>query len=350
MINNVKLTNFRSHQSLGISIDPRTTAIIGRNASGKTNILESIYYGFITKSFKATQASLIKRDSDFSKINISYHIDKDYDIEYRIKKTLNSASRTITINKINKKPSEVLGIQPVVIFVPDDVRIITDGPQLRRNLLNSIIIQVSKPYLVALNKFQKVLNQRNKLLNGLKHGLSGNKDQLFIYNLQLAEPIEIIYQHRDMLIKFINSVIGQHYSAISGNKDNVRLEYLSTLPKNKEDILKSLEDSTNEDIRIGFSSRGPHKDEVSISLNGYKVRDSLSRGENRSLALSIKLSEIDYIKINNSNPPLLLLDDVLSELDHERQQHLLEHTKGQQTILTATDMADNISGYKIVNI
>lgn len=349
MIKSIKLTNFRSHKDLTADFE-NNTAIIGKNAAGKTNILEAIYYSFITKSFRSTQSSLINRDSDFMKINLDFGTDKTDSMEYRIKQSGRYTSRTIALNGVNKPASGIIGLQPIVIFVPDDVRIITDGPTFRRNLINSIIIQTSKDYLRALNVFQKILNQRNRLLYSLKNRLTTSRDQLFVYNLQMSEPISVIYKYRDDLIDFMNKNISAKYSMISGSPDKVHLDYLNSLPKDKEDILSSLEAHTDADISAGFTIKGPHKDELIVSLNGFSSRDNLSRGENRSLSLAIKLTEIDYIDLKTGSPPLLLLDDVLSELDSDRQKHLLEQSKKQQTIITSTEIDSSIKGYKVIEI
>ncbi len=349
MIKSIKLNNFKSHPSLGVDFDS-ITVIVGKNATGKTNILEAIYYSLITKPFKSNRASLINYDSDFTKINLIYESEKENDIESRLKSNGRSLSSTITINGVKKRASEVIGLQPIVVFVPDDSRLITDGPQFRRNLINSIIIQTSKDYLNALNKFQKILNQRNRLLYSLRNNLTNSKDQLFVYNLQLAEPISTIYKYRGEFISFLNNNLSEKYSSISGSKDKVHVDYLNTLAKDKDDILKMLESNTADDIRLGYTSKGPHKDEILISLNNFPSRDNLSRGENRSLSLSIKLAEIEYLKIKTYTPPLLLLDDVLSELDSDRQKHLIEQAEKQQTIITSTEIDKSISGYKLINL
>jgi DNA replication and repair protein RecF len=349
MIKSIKLNNFKSHPSLGVDFD-NITAIVGKNATGKTNILEAIYYSLITKPFKSNRASLINYDSDFTKINLIYESEKENDIESRLKSNGRSLSSTITINGVKKRASEVIGLQPIVVFVPDDSRLITDGPQFRRNLINSIIIQTSKDYLNALNKFQKILNQRNRLLYLLKNRQTNSRDQLFIYNLQMVEPISIIYKYRDEFMSFLNNKISEKYSSISGGKDKVFVDYLNTLAKDKDGILKMLEEGTQEDIILGYTRKGPHKDEMLISLNGIKARDNLSRGENRSLSLAIKLVEIDFIDLKNPTPPILMLDDVLSELDSDRQKHLIEQAKKQQTIITSTDVDKSISGYKLVEL
>jgi len=349
MLNSIKLNNFKSHNNLEVGFD-KITAIVGKNAVGKTNILEAIYYSLITKPFRANQASLINYDSDFTKILLNMTHDKPQALETRLKKSSSALSRSITINDVKKKASEIIGIQPIVVFVPDDSRLITDGPQFRRNLINSIIIQTSKEYLNALNKFQKVLNQRNRLLYQIKNRQTNSNDQLFIYNLQMVEPISLIYKYRDEFMSFLNNKISEKYSSISGGKDKVFVDYLNTLGKDKDDILKMLEEGTQEDIMLGYTRKGPHKDEILISLNGIKARDNLSRGENRSLSLAIKLVEIDFIDLKNPTPPILMLDDVLSELDSYRQKHLIEQAKKQQTIITSTDVDKSIIGYKLVEL
>lgn len=350
MIGSIELTNFKSHKSTKIDFDPKGTAIIGPNGSGKTNVLEAIYYSFLTKSFKTSQSGLVNRTSDFAKISTSFNNDKDSTIEYRLKLNSGRISRNIKINNVLKKQSEVVGIQPVVVFIPDDTRIITDGPSLRRKLLNSLIMQSFRKYLEALNTYQKLLNQRNRLLFNLKSNQSSAKDQLFIYNLQMASPIETIYEYRYTLIDYMNEFLGVKYSSISGNGDSVHVEYLATLPRTKDDILNSLEQATQRDISAGFSTKGPHKDDFVTKLNGYDTRDSLSRGENRTLALAIKLLELDYIKKNNHQSPILLLDDVLSELDDSRQAKLLEQAAKHQTIITSTSIDNNIKDFSIVSL
>lgn len=349
MVKHLKLENFRSHLNLELDLKSSNIAIIGNNAAGKTNILEAIYYCFITKSFRSGQKKLINYDQDYLKINTYFSLDKEYNLEYRLQNN-KAIKRTIKLNDVAKKSSDIIGIQPVVVFLPDDVRIITDSPTYRRNMLNSVLIQTSKRYLVALNKFQKIINQRNHLLYNLKHNRSSNTDQLFIYNLQLADPISEIYSMRDELVDFINQHISQQYSKISSNKDKIKLEYLNTLPREKDDIVKYLEKYTQDDIRLGFSSHGPHKDELLINLNSTNTREGLSRGENRSLILALKLIELEYINQQTDIQPLLLLDDVLSELDEARQSHLLGSTNAKQTIITSTTLSSNINNFETIKL
>lgn len=349
MVTQLTLENFRSHNKLQLDFNSNNIAIIGNNAAGKTNVLEAIYYCFITKSFRSGQKKLINYNQDYLKINTCFRLEKEYNLEYRLQSN-GTVKRTIKLNDVIKKSADIIGIQPVVVFLPDDVRIITDSPTYRRNMLNSVLIQTSKNYLLAVNKFQKIINQRNHLLYSLKHNRTNNTDQLFIYNLQLADPISEIYNLRDELIEFINNRICTQYSKISSNKDKIKLEYLNTLPKHKDDIVKYLEKYTQDDIRLGFSSHGPHKDELLINLNSSNTREGLSRGENRSLILALKLVELEYINQQTGIQPLLLLDDVLSELDDARQSHLLGSTNAKQTIITSTALSPNIKNFETIKL
>ena len=213
-----------------------------------------------------------------------------------------------------------------------------------------MIIQTQAEYLQALNRYQKLLVQRNRLLYGIKNNLSVNRDQLFVYNLQMSLPIEQIYRHRYLIMEYLNSSLGEIYSSISGGNDKIHIEYLPTLPKDKDDIIKSLEKHTETDIRLGFSSHGPHKDDFIINLNGLNTRSGFSRGENRSLTLALKAAELNFITSASGKSPILLLDDVLSELDVKRQSHLLDIAKKQQTIITSTAIDAELKDFNIIRL
>lgn len=350
MLQSIKLVNFKSHTASEFYFKGQSAAIVGPNASGKTNLLEAIYYSFLTKQFSGNQAALIKAGSNFFKINTVFGKDSQSELEYRVKSAPVGSTRDVKLNRVKKKPSDIIGIQPVVIFVPDDTRIVTDGPSYRRNLINSMAIQSSKEYLSALNTFQKLLRQRNRLLYAMKNNHQHSHDQLFVYNIQMAEPIEQIYLVRQEVINYINSNISDKYISISGQDESVSLEYSPTLPANKNDILKKLEDNTSLDRTIGFTSAGPHKDDYIIRLNNKNSRNGFSRGENRTLTLALKLSELDYIKDHNTQSPILLLDDVMSELDESRQTKLLDIAKKQQTIMTSTKLVNGVKDFNLIEI
>jgi DNA replication and repair protein RecF len=350
MLNSIELLNFKSHKEGKFDFNGDSFAIVGPNASGKTNVLEAIYFSFLAKPFDGTQADMINRGNEFTKVIADFVADKKNTIDQRIKRTGTVTSRVIMINQNKLKSSDVIGLQPIVVFVPDDVSIITEGPSNRRKFLNNMIIQTSTTYLRAISRYQKILIQRNRLLNGIKHNRSVNKDQLFVYNMQMALPVEEIYRHRYETIQYLNDILSDKYSKISGHKDKVNIEYLPTLPTDKDNIIKELEKNTDLDMKIGFTSRGPHKDDFIIYLNGYSVRSGFSRGENRSLTLSLKVAELDYIKKNTRQSPILLLDDVMSELDTKRQAKLLDIAKKQQTIITSTHLESPIKKFNIIKL
>lgn len=349
MISSIKLNNFRSHHNLDIDIKNPKVAIIGNNAVGKTNLLEAIYYSFLTKSFRSKQVSLINKDEDFLKTSVLYNENKEFKLEYIVQKSP-YLKRIIKLNDVTKKPSEVIGIIPVVVFLPDDVRIITDSPDYRRKFLNNILLQTSNDYLNSLHSFQKILKQRNQLLYNVKTRNLQNYDQLFVYNLQIAGLIEEIYSYRHELIGFFNKKLSHYYSKISGVKNQLKLDYLPTLPNNKNEIVNWLEKYTPDDLRLGYTTRGPHKDDFITLLNGENTREGLSRGENRSLVLSFKLIELDFIKQQNNKSPILLLDDVLSELDEDRQSHLLQSPHARQIFITSTSINSKIDDYQVIKL
>jgi len=351
MLSKIELTNFKSHQAAIFEFDSLATAIVGPNASGKTNILEAIYFSFLTKSFRSAKADMISYGEPFAKVSTDFKDGKKHHtIEHRIRRAGESANTSIKLNRVVKKPAEVVGSQPVVVFVPEDIRIITDGPQFRRSFINNIIVQSSPQYLDSLSRFQKILNQRNRLLYKIKHYGRGDRDQIFVYNLQLSEPIETIYRYRQSLVDHLSQELSRSYSAISAKNDKIEIEYLATLPYGRNDILTALEKSTDYDLATGFSSLGPHKDELAIKLNGQNSRDGLSRGEGRTLTLALKTLELEYIKNNTSKSPILLLDDVLSELDPKRQDMLLQSARQNQMIITTTHLANNISSMKVIQL
>lgn len=351
MLSSIELNNFKSHQSSKYEFDDKTTAIVGPNASGKTNILEAVYFSFLTKSFRSSKYDFIRYEEDYSKVIADFFIDnKNTNIEHRIRKNADSVTSTMKLNGVNKKAYDIIGLQPVVIFVPEDLRIVADGPQYRRNLINNIIIQSSNDYLMSLSRFQKILNQRNRLLYKIKHIGQGSKDQVFVYNLQMSDPVETIYKYRKKIISFLSDSLSDIYSSISGTASVVNIEYVPTLPSLKDEIFVKLDESTNNDMRLGYTSLGPHKDEINIKLNGQDSRGVLSRGECRTLTLAIKILELNYLRENTSKSPILLLDDVLSELDKSRQKRLLEASRGQQTIITSTHIDDVVYDMKVIEL
>lgn len=348
MIQALELTNFRSHANLSVEIKDEKVAIVGNNAVGKTNILEAIHFSFLSKPFYSNQFKLIKNNENFLKLKTTFLDKKKFELECVIRND-QGVKKDIKLNKVTKKTNEIVGILPIVLFLPDSVRIITDSPEYRRKFLNTTLVQTDSGYLKVLSNFQKILRQRNRLLFNIKHNHS-NRDPLFIYNLQLSELIEYIYQKRQEFIDFINQNLSDYYSRISNTSTSLRIEYSPTLSYEKNAIISQLEASIMDDIRLGYTLKGPHKDDFIITLNSTDTRVGFSRGENRSLILALKMVELEFINKKISKLPILLLDDVLSELDESRQHHLLNYSRARQTFITSTSVYSDIKDYQVIKI
>ncbi len=351
MLQTISLTNFRTHTLSEFNLDPALTFIIGRNASGKTNLLEALYISSLTKSYRSPISELVNLDSDFFKITTTYKNSDVKKVEIRYLTSPKGNHRTIFINNVKKPAKELIGLVPVVLFEPADLAIITSGPERRRVFVDVLLSQSDRRYLETLTKFKRLLRQRNQLLK--KIILNQNRvEDLFVYNLQLVEPIHYLTQIRDNFLHSITPLVAQVYKDISQTNTPIQLSYIPNIPNNKDVILKELERSIDRDKILGFTTRGPHRDQINILLDKHVSADSLSRGEIRTLTLALKIAEIEYLADQTNKKPILLLDDVLSELDPDRQAQLWQTTQKYQTVATTTHIEDKLqlSKHQIITL
>lgn len=338
MLKKLELVNFRSYKSFNIDFDAQLIAIIGPNAVGKTNLIESIYVSSTTKSFRARDRDLINSGNDFYKIKTTYD---DTVTELRHIQNDNTHQKQAFVNGVKKPLTQLIGKFPVTLFEPNNLVMFYAGPAQRRQYLDSVLSQTSTEYLQALLQYRKIIKQRNSLLRISKR--FGNKkdtqDQLFIYDLQLVDPINQIIKARLEFIEFISQPLKDYYHSIAGKNLDFDLHYIQTI-KNS-DIMLDLKDNAPSDIMAGFSTIGPHRDDIEVLLGGKPITQVVSRGEMRTFILSLKLAEIKYIVSQIGLHPTLLLDDVFSELDQNRRDHLLSVIKDQQVFITTTEL-DNI--------
>ncbi len=346
MITSLKIRQFRNHEKLDLDFNHNLVIITGQNAIGKTNILESIYVSSITKSFRVSDVKLISHGKDF------YTIDKDQDgkqVHIRLTTNNNSRQKQIRVNKSPVTISSFIGMFPVTLFEPNDLYLFAEGPSKRRNFLDKIISQTDAQYLQSLRKYKRIVAQRNSALKNSKKNYNKNiKQQIFVYNIQLIEPAEYITKKRDEFVKDINGIVNKYYQDISGEDKNIQIDF-SASAKNKEELLKKLENNEALDMITTHTSVGPHREDFTVTLNKENILDTASRGEIRSLILALKLAELDYIENALSRRPTLLLDDVLSELDTYRQKYLLKQLGRQQTFVTTTHLPSKI-GYEFQHI
>ena len=332
-IEKIKLTNFRNYKEQEIELDKNINIIYGNNAQGKTNIIESIFMCAIGKSFRTNKdRESIKLNEPFSKVEINYN-KKDRDGKIKIEV---SDKKNIYINDIKaKRISELLGNINIVLFNPDDINIFKEGPSKRRRILDVMISQLRPAYLYNLNMYLKVVDQRNNYLKQIKLE-NKSTEMLEIWENKMADYAEIIFKYRKEFAHKIKEKIINIHKNITDNKEEIKIDYISDFI-NKEQFLNELEKNRKIDIIKGYTGKGIHRDDLKLYINGKDIEIYGSQGQHRSAILSIKLSELEIIKEEVEENPILLLDDFMSELDKERRENFLEDVKDTQIIITCTD-------------
>ncbi|MDO5337590.1 MAG: DNA replication/repair protein RecF [Eubacteriales bacterium] len=339
-IESIHLKNFRNYETLDLKLDPETNLFYGNNAQGKTNILEAAYVCGTTKSHKGSKdRELIRFSEEEAHIRM---IVKKESITYRIDMHLKkNKAKGVAINGIPiRKARELFGIVNLVFFSPEDLNIIKNGPSERRRFLDMELCQLDKLYVTELGNYNHIINQRNKLLRDLTFHPE-LEDTLEIWDSQLAQYGERIIQKRKSFVKELNQIIRDIHRKLSGGTEELELLYE---PSVQEAELKAqLEAGKEKDLKLKTTSAGPHRDDLCVQINGVDIRKYGSQGQQRTAALSLKLSEIRLVKQKINDTPILLLDDVLSELDSSRQNYLLESIHDIQTLITCTGVDDFIN-------
>ena len=346
IIKSIELQNFRNYEDLNISFDEGTNIFYGDNAQGKTNILEAAYLSGTTKSHKCSKdKEMIRFGEQEAHIRtIVVKKEKEYQIDMHLK---NNRSKGIAINKVPiKKASELFGILNMVFFSPEDLNIIKNGPVERRRFLDSELCQLDKIYLSDLTTYNKILNQRNKLLKDMVYR-PDLKDTLPVWDMQLVETGRKIIRRRKQFVDELNDIVHDIHYRISGEKENLLLQYEPSI----EDIFfeDELSRVKERDMRQCMTSVGPHRDDLLFSIGEVDIRKFGSQGQQRTSALSLKLSEIELVKRSIHDTPVLLLDDVLSELDSNRQNYLLNSIHDTQTLITCTGLDEFVKNRFQIN-
>lgn len=346
IIKSIELANYRNYDSLQISFDKGVNILYGDNAQGKTNVLEAIYLSATTKSHKGSKdKEIIKFEKEEGHIrSIIERHDMDYRVDMHLRK---NKSKGIAINgqKI-KKASELIGLLNVVFFSPEDLSIIKDGPSERRRFIDMELCQLDKSYLYNLNQYNKILNNRNKLLKDIIYNPS-LKDTLDIWDEQLVQYGSQIIKRRAVFIEDLNDIIYDIHCKLSGGKEEL---YIAYEPDTDAEIFAAkIRINRDKDLKLSQTTCGPHKDDCIFKIGNCDIRKYGSQGQQRTAALSLKLSEIELVKKVTKDTPVLLLDDVLSELDSKRQNHLLNSIGNIQTIITCTGLDDFINNRFEIN-
>ena len=325
------LINYRNYEKLDINFGKGVNVFIGDNAQGKTNILEAIYYCAFAKSHRTTRdRELINWNNHESYISLGIakeRLDKKIDI-----KILKDGKKAIKVNSIKiNKIGELFGIFNVVMFSPEDLKIVKDSPGVRRRFIDMELCQLNKKYYYNLVQYNKVLNERNVVLKN--KNLS--EEMLDIYDEQLSSYGEYVIKERLKYFEKLNYYGVQVHKDITSNKENIEFKYQSTikdLSKIKENFYEALKKSRKKDIEKGISTIGLHRDDFSIFINNVDIKNFGSQGQQRTAVLTIKFASLRIIKEITGEYPVLLLDDVLSELDSNRQNYLLNNICSCDTI------------------
>ena len=347
----LKITNFRIYESCSIKFNPNTNILFGKNAQGKTSIIEAINILGLTKSHKTNKdKDLIKTNTEYAKINAVINL-KEKDIELDI--VLSKIGKKAKYNHIElERLSDYIGLLNVVMFAPEDLDLIKGNPQTRRRFLDLEIGQISKEYLYNIQNYKKILKQRNDLLRNMQNKEDKDFMLLDIITDQLIDYLEKVVEMRKMFIAQINDYASSIYKELSKEDEMFRIEYIPSVDKNYK---KEFSGKYQYDIITGNTNLGVHRDDLEFYLGNYFVKTHGSQGELRTAVLSTKLALVEFINKHRLEYPVLLLDDVLSELDLERQNNLIKYINNKtQTFITTTELKDinldKIGKHTIFNI
>ncbi|MBO5130852.1 DNA replication/repair protein RecF [Clostridium sp. D43t1_170807_H7] len=338
-IKRLQMLNYRNYNVLDISLGPHVNVFMGDNAQGKTNILEGIYYCAFARSHRTSKdRELINWNSDNALLSVTVgreRLDKRIDISI-----LKDGKKAIQINKIKiKKIGELFGNFNVVMFSPEDLKIIKDSPGVRRKFIDMELCQLNPKYYYNLVQYNKVLNERNSILRNRNI----NKDILDVYDMQLVEFGYNIIMDRLEYIEKLNKYSTKIHSDITSGKERIEFKYISTikdLENIRENFYSLLEKNRVRDCERGITSVGPHRDDFTVLINDIDTKSYGSQGQQRTAVLTIKFSSLKIIKELTGEHPVLLLDDVLSELDFSRKRYILSTIGDIQTIITCTGIED----------
>ena len=345
-VESIELENYRNYRDVKVEFGRNTNILYGNNAQGKTNILESIYMAATTKSHRGSKdRDIIRIGEDESHIRL--FVNKQ-DISHRIDMHLRkSKNKGVAIDGIPiRRAIELYGLLNVIFFSPEDLTIIKNGPAERRRFMDLELCQISRLYYQNLSSYNKILNQRNNLLKQIYYN-KNLMDTLDVWNTQLVDSGVRIIKERRNFIEMMNEIIGDIHSRLTSGREKLEIIYECNV--DEDGFEKALQEKLETDLRYSSTQSGPHRDDISFLINGIDARKYGSQGQQRTVALSLKMAEIKLVKKIINDNPILLLDDVMSELDTSRRDALIEEIKDIQTIITCTGYDDFIKQQIIIN-
>lgn len=340
IVKSLKLNQFRNYESLEVSFDGGTNLFYGNNAQGKTNILEAVYLCGTTKSHKGSKdREIIRFGEEEAHIRMELvRKGSSYEIDMHLKK---NRPKGIAVNGVPiRKAAELLGIANFVFFSPEDLGIIKNGPAERRRFLDMELCQLNKLYLHELSNYNKVVIQRNKLLKECSFQ-NQFEDMLDIWDMQMLRYGKTLIEAREKFVDELGMIIAEIHRKLTGGREELVVRYEKNVSSGEFE--KKLSLTRARDLKMKMSMTGPHRDDLLFEVKGVDIRKYGSQGQQRTAALSLKLAEIELVKRAIKDTPVLLLDDVLSELDSSRQQYLLDSIHDIQTLITCTGVDEFVN-------
>lgn len=347
LIQNIQIKNFRNIKSADISFDEKMNVISGENAQGKTNIIEALWLFCGAKSFRgAKDASFIKFGEKEAKTEINFI---SGGIEHNAQMIFGEKRNAVLDENNLKSTSELAGSLKAVVFSPLDIMLINGGPDKRRRFLDVSIGQLYPKYIFLLRKYNRALLQRNKIIKDYKYDPTVSV-MLDVFEEELADSGSKIIEYRKRFIEKINSYLPKIFSGISSGREEISSLYVANEEGNM--LAVRLKEERKENSFSGFTSTGPHRDDIDFLINGISAKNYGSQGQKRSVAISLKLSVLNVIYELSGEYPVCLLDDVMSELDENRQKYILNSVKEWQTFITCCDPSnvERLSGGKVFSV
>lgn len=330
-ISSLRIQNIRSHADYQVTFSPDVTVITGANGSGKTTLLEALYIALQGSSFKGVDGDVLRSTSPWWRIDVRDHDDHRRTITFDPARP--SRRKQFTIDQVTSARLLPKHKRPVILFEPDDLRLLSGSPARRRAFIDTLISKVNPLYATALRKYERALRQRNTLLKQTYV----NRDELFAWDVALAEHGAYLIEQRIVFIERLNDGLNDAYDDIAQAHDDVSMHYSHTfVGDTKQKLLNELHAHYERDKILGNTSVGPHRHDVIFMLNNRPATAVASRGETRTIILALKFLEVSLVEQLSEIKPLILLDDVFSELDETRQKALSDRTRGYQIIMTST--------------
>ena len=346
IIQELTLRNFRNYEDTVLTPHEGVNLFFGANGSGKTNLLGAIHYCALGKSHRITgDQSAVRIGGSFGVCGVSV-LSAGVRREITVRLVPNEVNKKVILldGKQIRRFSDMMGCLQCVIFSPEDLGLIREGPSLRRRYLDMMISQVNRGYFIALQQYRAGLEQRNALLKNMRSDPRKGAGILEVFEQAMAGPAAVIVAERKKVIEMLSSLAADTYRSISGREGEAfQASYHSAFrdcENVEEEFLRLQRENREEDLRLGLTSAGPHRDDLNLSLNRKNMKIYASQGQIRTGALSLKLAQMKALRAMSGEAPVLLLDDVMSELDRERRTRLVQEISDYQTFITCTDESD----------